>query len=92
MGHAHERDAWEKLRAWAEPKGLHEDLENHPVFGFTIPVQLRKAKNTATSFGTADNEIRSLFLVFVLVLFLKIEKPSREICNFNKDVGVSLIF
>lgn len=32
-----ENDAWEKMRAWAEPKGLLEDLENHPVFGFNNP-------------------------------------------------------
>ena len=32
-----ERDAWEKLRAWAQPKGLLEDLEKHPVFGFNNP-------------------------------------------------------
>ncbi|MFQ5630226.1 MAG: GyrI-like domain-containing protein [bacterium] len=32
-----ERDAWEKLRVWAEPKGLMDDLEKHPVFGFNNP-------------------------------------------------------
>jgi len=32
-----EHDAWEKMRAWAEPKGLLEDLEKHPVFGFNNP-------------------------------------------------------
>jgi len=32
-----ERDAWEKLRAWAEPKGLLKDIERHPVFGFNNP-------------------------------------------------------
>lgn len=32
-----ENDAWEKMRAWAEPKGLLEDLEKHPVFGFNNP-------------------------------------------------------
>jgi DNA gyrase inhibitor GyrI len=29
-----ERDAWQKLRAWAEPAGLLDDLNQHPVFGF----------------------------------------------------------
>jgi DNA gyrase inhibitor GyrI/DNA-binding HxlR family transcriptional regulator len=29
-----ENDAWAKMRAWAEPLGLLEDLEKHPVFGF----------------------------------------------------------
>ena len=32
-----ENDAWEKMRAWAEPKGLLEDLEKNPVFGFNNP-------------------------------------------------------
>ena len=32
-----ENDAWEKMREWAEPKGLLEDLEKHPVFGFNNP-------------------------------------------------------
>jgi DNA gyrase inhibitor GyrI len=32
-----ERDAWEKLRAWAEPRGLLDDLDTHPIFGFNNP-------------------------------------------------------
>ncbi len=32
-----EKEAWETLRAWAEPKGLLEDIEKHPVFGFNNP-------------------------------------------------------
>ncbi|MBU7013657.1 MAG: effector binding domain-containing protein [Theionarchaea archaeon] len=32
-----EHDAWKKMRAWAEPKGLLEDIEEHPVFGFNNP-------------------------------------------------------
>jgi len=32
-----EHDAWEKMRAWAEPKSLLEDIERHPVFGFNNP-------------------------------------------------------
>ena len=32
-----ERDAWQKLYAWAEPKGLLEDTEKNPVFGFNNP-------------------------------------------------------
>src|SRR5574341_504661 len=32
-----ERDAWEKLRAWANPKGLLDDSDKHPVFGFNNP-------------------------------------------------------
>lgn len=32
-----ENEAWEKMRTWAEPKGLLEDLKKHPVFGFNNP-------------------------------------------------------
>ncbi|MHA1933724.1 MAG: GyrI-like domain-containing protein [Candidatus Thorarchaeota archaeon] len=32
-----ENDAWTKMRAWAQPKGLLDDLDNHPVFGFNNP-------------------------------------------------------
>lgn len=32
-----EHDAWEKMRAWAEPRGLLENVEEHPVFGFNNP-------------------------------------------------------
>jgi DNA gyrase inhibitor GyrI/DNA-binding transcriptional ArsR family regulator len=32
-----ENDALLKLREWAEPLGLLNDLENHPVFGFNNP-------------------------------------------------------
>jgi len=32
-----ERDAWEKMRSWAEPRGLLEDIDKHPVFGFNNP-------------------------------------------------------
>lgn len=32
-----ELDAWRKLRAWGETKGLLRDTENHPVFGFNNP-------------------------------------------------------
>jgi DNA gyrase inhibitor GyrI len=32
-----EHDAWEKMRTWAEPKGLLESIEKHPVFGFNNP-------------------------------------------------------
>ena len=32
-----ENDAWKTMRAWAEPKGLLEDPEKHPVFGFNNP-------------------------------------------------------
>jgi len=32
-----EHDAWEKMRSWAEPRGLLEDIDKHPVFGFNSP-------------------------------------------------------
>lgn len=32
-----ENQAWAKMRAWAEEKGLLGDLEKHPVFGFNEP-------------------------------------------------------
>jgi len=32
-----ERDAWEKMRSWAQPRGLLEDIDKHPVFGFNSP-------------------------------------------------------
>ena len=32
-----ERDAWEKLRAWAEPRGLLDDIKRYPVYGFNNP-------------------------------------------------------
>jgi DNA gyrase inhibitor GyrI len=32
-----EVEAWERMRAWAEPFGLLDDLQNHPVFGFNNP-------------------------------------------------------
>lgn len=32
-----ECEAWERMCAWAEPKGLLDDVEKHPVFGFNNP-------------------------------------------------------
>lgn len=32
-----EHDAWQKLEAWAGPKGLLDDPEAHPIFGFNNP-------------------------------------------------------
>ena len=32
-----ERDAWDKMRGWAEPLGLLENIEKNPVFGFNNP-------------------------------------------------------
>jgi DNA gyrase inhibitor GyrI len=32
-----ESQAWEKLQAWAEPRALLADVDEHPVFGFDNP-------------------------------------------------------
>ncbi len=37
MSETPEHDAWEKMRKWAEPRGLLQNLEEHPVFGFNNP-------------------------------------------------------
>jgi DNA gyrase inhibitor GyrI len=37
FGESPERQAWEKLVAWAGPKGLLDDAEKHRIFGFNNP-------------------------------------------------------
>ncbi|NIM49048.1 MAG: hypothetical protein GTO22_07285 [Gemmatimonadales bacterium] len=37
LGNSPEDEAWEKLRAWAEPRGLLDDLQRHPVYGYNNP-------------------------------------------------------
>ncbi len=37
VGKHPETEAWEKLKAWAEPQGLLKDPKQHPVFGFNNP-------------------------------------------------------
>ena len=37
FGSSPEEEAWNKLRAWAEPKGLMDDLEKNRIFGFNNP-------------------------------------------------------
>jgi DNA gyrase inhibitor GyrI len=32
-----ERDAWEIMQAWAQSRGLLDDIQSHPVFGFNNP-------------------------------------------------------
>lgn len=32
-----ESDAWMKMRAWAEPRGLLENPDKHPIYGFNNP-------------------------------------------------------
>jgi DNA gyrase inhibitor GyrI len=37
FGQSPEEEAWGKLEAWAGPKGLFDDPEKHPIFGFNNP-------------------------------------------------------
>jgi hypothetical protein len=37
FGQGPELRAWEKLEAWAGPKGYLDDREAHPIFGFNNP-------------------------------------------------------
>jgi DNA gyrase inhibitor GyrI len=37
FGQQPEDEAWNKLEAWAGPRGLRESPEQHPVFGFNNP-------------------------------------------------------
>jgi AraC family transcriptional regulator len=37
FGESPENKAWEKLLAWARPRGLLDDLEKHRLFGFNNP-------------------------------------------------------
>jgi DNA gyrase inhibitor GyrI len=37
FGEAPEAEAWRRLRQWAGTKGLLEDADRHPIFGFNNP-------------------------------------------------------
>lgn len=37
IGKSPENDAWAKMQSWADEKGLLDNLEKHPVFGFNNP-------------------------------------------------------
>ena len=37
FGESPELQAWEKLIAWAKPRGLLDDVERHRIFGFNNP-------------------------------------------------------
>jgi DNA gyrase inhibitor GyrI len=37
FGESPEREAWKKMEAWANPIGLLDNIEKHPVFGFNNP-------------------------------------------------------
>ncbi len=45
-----EAEAFGKLRAWAEPKGLLADTEHHPVYGFNNPSPTHNAKEYGYEF------------------------------------------
>jgi DNA gyrase inhibitor GyrI len=53
MSETPERDAWEKMRVWAEPKGLFHDMEKHPVYGFNNPNPTSKSKEYGYEFWMA---------------------------------------
>ncbi len=36
-GESPEREAWKKMETWAGPRGLLEDINENPVFGFNNP-------------------------------------------------------
>lgn len=45
-----ERDAWERLRAWAKPKGLLASSDQHPIFGFNNPSPSEDSKEYGYEF------------------------------------------
>jgi len=62
-----EHEAWLKLQAWAEPRGLLGDLEKYPVFGFNNPNPSEDRKEYGYEFWIkvdddveSDDEIRVL--------------------------------
>lgn len=55
-----EREAWERLRAWAEPRGLLDDASQHPVFGFNNPAPSPDRKGYGYEFWIrVDDDIGS---------------------------------
>ncbi len=50
VGESPERAAWEKLQKWASPKGLLNDPQGHPVFGFNNPSPSPKCKDYGYEF------------------------------------------
>ena len=48
-----ERDAWEKMRTWAQPKGLLDNVEKNPVFGFNNPSPSRDRREYGYEFWIA---------------------------------------
>jgi DNA gyrase inhibitor GyrI len=48
-----ERTAWEKIKAWAEPKGLLDDANAHPVYGFDNPLPCKDGDEYGYEFWIA---------------------------------------
>lgn len=45
FGESPESEAWQKLEAWARPKGLLDDPEKHAIFGFDNPTHSAGSPN-----------------------------------------------
>ena len=50
LGQSPEEEAWAKLRAWAEPRGLLKDTAAHPVFGYNDPSPSRPGEKYGYAF------------------------------------------
>ncbi|HEX6384575.1 MAG TPA: GyrI-like domain-containing protein [Anaerolineae bacterium] len=50
FGQTPENEAWQKLTAWAEPKGFLDDPEQHRIFGFNNPSPSRGSPNYGYEF------------------------------------------
>ncbi len=50
LGRSPEQEAWARLRAWADPRGLLKDATAHPVFGFNNPSPSRPGENYGYEF------------------------------------------
>ena len=50
FGESPEGKAWETLRGWAQPMGLLDDIDKHPVFGFNNPAPSGERKEYGYEF------------------------------------------
>ena len=54
-----EKDAWDKLKSWAEPRGLLRDGDRNPVFGYTVELPKPDEREYAYEFWIAvDSELK----------------------------------
>jgi DNA gyrase inhibitor GyrI len=53
FGESPEREAWKKMEAWAGPRGLLEDINENPVFGFNNPNPSSDSKEYGYEFWIA---------------------------------------